>query len=102
MPYTFELTFTGLCVFTSGGDDPWHPEEVNALLINTPEDDMDLGHAHRHEGHAHGAHDPHVPLLACWAQNVMPRVPGDFRLAPTPDGRLVALRSLRGEALTIH
>lgn len=101
MPYTFELTFTGLCVFTLGGDDPWHPEQVNALLIDTTQDDLDWGEEHKHDKHALFDHHQHIPLLSCWPENVVPSVPGDFRLAPTPDGRLIALRSLRGEALTI-
>jgi hypothetical protein len=102
MPYTFELTFTGLCVFTIGGDDPWHPKEVNALLVDATQADLDRGAEHKNDKHTHAEHHHHVPLLTCWPENVVPGVPGDFRLAPTPDGHLIALCNLKGKALTIE
>ncbi|MGD2116421.1 MAG: hypothetical protein PVG07_15305 [Acidobacteriota bacterium] len=81
--YTFELTFTGLCIFTFAGTDKRKPDAVHVLLPETA---------------GHGAEHPHVPQLAFDTHNVeMESVskPG-FRLAPGPDGRLLGCKDLHG------
>lgn len=79
--YTFELSFTGLCVFTFTGQDKRKPDRVDALLVNT------LHHSGSHR---------HVPLLGFEGRNVELASSPGFRLAPGPDGRLLCVKDLEG------
>jgi hypothetical protein len=84
MPYTFELTFTGLCIFTFVGDKR-HPSEINALLVDT------LGHP--------VPHDKHLPYLGYRPENLKETPTPPHRLVPGPDGVQTALQSLAGKSL---
>lgn len=64
--YTFELTFTGLCIFTFDGDKR-SPRSVNALLV----DATDAGNGNGHGGvHLHSEDDEHVPRLTFDTRNL--------------------------------
>lgn len=104
MLYTFELTFTGLCVFTTKGEDYRHPEEVNALLIDTRphQDSLQDIYGSDHCDMEHQDHPEHFPLLSICPQDILDGTPPEFRLVPTPSGEQVAVRSLGGQTLTIR
>jgi hypothetical protein len=85
MPYTFELVFTGLCIFTFKGDKRT-PTEVNALLV---------------DGTGYPDPDKHKPLLSCNPANHH-RLPKPIhRLVPMPDGTQIALHDLAGRVIEI-
>lgn len=86
MPYKFELTFTGLIIFTFKGDKRT-PDEVNALLV---------------DGAGHHGHDHHYPLLVTDPRNhrvSFPKPP--HREIPGPGGELVAHHDITDRALTV-
>lgn len=87
MPYTFEVTFTGLCIFTFQGDKR-KPQQVNALLPYT----LQMTGSHRH-----------IPYLGFRAENLQypPPIPPDYRLAPGYDGSQTSLLSLAGKEVRI-
>lgn len=81
MSYTFELTFTGLCIFTFKGDKR-SPSEVNVLMV---------------KAFHHGTpHHRHVPFLTYKADNVQRRPNPPHKLVPLPDGSQIALQELKG------
>ena len=70
--YTFELTFTGLCIFTFEGDKR-KPKSVNALLVNAT--GAGNGHPGGHGGgnggvHVHSEEDAHLPRLTFDTRNL--------------------------------
>ena len=86
MPYTFELTFTGLIIFTFKGDKR-SPSEVNALLVDATSGHHGGGH-HQEDG------DVHVPLLSYLARNLKGFPEPAHDLAPGPDGALIGSHDL--------
>lgn len=93
MCYTFEITFTGLCIFTFKGDRK-KPEEVNVLLVKT----QDHGD---HENHQ-TPNDIHLPYLAYSRHDLTSnKVPGPHTLIPHADGSQTVLHSVMGEAIEI-
>lgn len=90
--YTFELTFTGLCIFTFTGADKHKPERVDALLVDaTKAHAPEQSHSHRH-----------VPRLAFDARNVHKVEPAGYEIAPGPDGRLLGHKDMTNVSLQIE
>lgn len=87
MPYTFELSFTGLCILAFSGTDRTRPTEVNALLVNA-----------RHLGQPH---NDHIPYLSFPARNLVTPPTPPATLIPGPDGTQVALEPLSGQEVSI-
>lgn len=82
MPYTFELTFTGLCIFTFLGDKR-QPDQVDALLVY---------------GLAYPPPHRHLPYLGFAAENLDPGpTPEEYGLVPGYNGSQTALISLAGK-----
>jgi len=82
MPYTFELTFTGLCIFSFLGDKR-RPSEVDVLLVYA------LEHSGSHR---------HIPYLGFAAENLDPDpTPSEYGLVPGYDGSQTSLVSLAGK-----
>lgn len=93
MSYTFELTFTGLCIFTFKGDKK-KPEEVNVLLVKTQN--------HGEHGHHQTPDDIHLPYLAYSRHDLtFNQVPGPHTLLPHADGSQTVLHSVMSEAIEI-
>lgn len=83
MPYTFELTFTGLCIFTFLGEDKRRPREVDVLLV------YGLQHSGPHR---------HLPYLGFAAEYLNGDTnPKQYGLVPGYDGSQTALLSLAGK-----
>jgi hypothetical protein len=87
MPYTFELSFTGLCILAFSGPDRANPTQVNALLVNA-----------RHLGQPH---NDHVPYLSFPAGNLVVSPTPPAILIPGPDGTQVALEPLSGQEVSL-
>jgi len=90
--YTFELTFTGLCIFTFEGDKR-NPREVNALLVDAS-----------HQGAGHGGiphQDVHVPRLTFDTRNLHGFPTPAHELVPGADGSHLGTMDLRGREISI-
>src|SRR5437763_964225 len=89
MPYTFELSFTGLCIFTFSPN-PTNPTEVNVLLLN-----------HR-AGSGHGP-DDHLPFISYRPHDLVSTAgtTPTHELVPGPDGAQIARLDLTGKSLQV-
>jgi hypothetical protein len=79
--YTFELTFTGLCIFTFSGGTKRNPDRVDVLLVDATR---------------HGGADAHRPNLSFEGRNVEYASGPGFHLAPGSDGRLLGYKDMLG------
>lgn len=88
MPYTFELTFTGLCVFTSSAESKAEPKQVNLLFPDTS---------------SHPPEHRHFPRFACLAEDIFTSpIPSEFILIPDPTGRQIAVRDISGSNFAVE
>lgn len=86
MPYTFELSFSGLCILTFSPSLD-NATEVDVVLVNA-------------RGHGHGI-DDHLAYLSYPGRNMAQPPQPDHTLVPGPDGTQLALQELTDEAIEI-
>jgi hypothetical protein len=85
--YTFELTFTGLCIFTFNPNKRT-PTEVNALLVKA--------------FHHPTPHEKHLPFLSYRPENLQKEPTPPHRLVPGPEGTQTALQDIAGRTLLLE
>jgi hypothetical protein len=83
MPFTFELTFTGLCVFIYKGADSTKPSAVSVVLTKASH---------------HSGHHKHLPFLSYMPKDLASGSTSQLhhRLVPSPAGHDIALLALAG------
>lgn len=95
--YTFELTFTGLCIFTFGGDKR-NPSEVNALLVDATAHGAGNGDGHAHDDRQ----DAHFPRLTFDTRNLQGFPKPAHELEPGSDGSHLGTIDLRARNISVR